>query len=216
MGIIIPLRMKIIPHLSALCAALVIGFASSASAATVAYSVTGEASITSDPNGEVSLGFFFTMNADRYVSALGMYDAGLDGLAVSHAVGIYSNAGVLLASATVPGGTTGTLVGDHRYISLVSQLFLASGQTYLISAVTAASTDGYQILDGPGLTVDPAITIGQSKYNYTGGNGLGFPTGDTIPGRTHVTPNFLTVIPEPGGAVLLLAGLGLVCVRMRR
>src|SRR5258708_6441475 len=72
-----------------------------------------------------TLGTRFTVGAkDASVSALGVWDGANsggsigDGLVFSKAVAIWDSSGTMVASATVPSGTAGFLVGEFRYIAI--------------------------------------------------------------------------------------------------
>src|SRR6185295_76270 len=64
-------------------------------------------------------GWIFTANSPVSVTALGVFDTDSNGLAVSHAVGIFRQSDQsLLASATVPEGLGGFLNSGFRFVSL--------------------------------------------------------------------------------------------------
>ena len=82
--------------------------------------------------------------SDLLVTSLGFYDgpnssvanaAGAfgDGLLEEHQVGIYNSSGTLLASTTIPAGTSAALVGEFRYLTLPSPITLLAGQSYTIA-----------------------------------------------------------------------------------
>ena len=73
------------------------------------------------------------------VTSLGYYDFQANGLAEAHPVGIFSSTGTLLASATVPAGTAGTLLESFRYVP-ISALTLPAG-TYTIGGFTSSTLD---------------------------------------------------------------------------
>ena len=86
-------------------------------------------------------GWSFTVDVMIDVVALGQWDEGVDGLSGSADVGLWLTDGTLLASTTVPTGTAGTLVGNHRYTS-ISPLKLMTGLEYVIgSAFTGGDAD---------------------------------------------------------------------------
>ncbi len=181
---------------------------------TPAYSVTGSDFFGSDR--PVTVGFKFTAESASNLTALGYHDEGLDGLFNAHDVGLYDLSGTLLSSATVPGGTTGDLIGEYRYVTLGSAYTLTAGTEYVLAAHTTAG-DGYRFGTVPPitLTVDPLISIGDDASRYVYGPGLAFPTafaGYDI----YATPNMLlSPVPEPETYALLLAGLGLIGFSLR-
>ncbi|KAA3659703.1 MAG: DUF11 domain-containing protein, partial [Calditrichaeota bacterium] len=83
---------------------------------------------------DVTFGWSFTVGAAEItVSALGIYDSGEDGLFTAHEVGIWTSAGVLVASAPIPSGTSATLISGCRYVD-ITPVILQAGQTYVIGA----------------------------------------------------------------------------------
>ncbi|MCA9734354.1 MAG: T9SS type A sorting domain-containing protein [Deferribacteres bacterium] len=83
---------------------------------------------------DATFGWSFTVGAgDVVVSALGIYDSGEDGLFTSHEVGIWTSAGVLVASISIPSGTSATLISGCRYVN-ITPVTLQAGQTYVIGA----------------------------------------------------------------------------------
>ena len=80
-----------------------------------------------------TLGFEFSADNAQSITALGAYDSGRDGLAGAATVGVWDLFGNLLASATVPSGTGGTLDGDFRFVA-ITPLALAVGQHYVVGS----------------------------------------------------------------------------------
>lgn len=90
--------------------------------------------------GKGTAGWSFNVGStDITVTTLGLFDAGGDGLVEAHEIGIWTNAGVLLASTTIPAGTTGTLNAGYRYVP-IPPLVLTSGQSYVIGAFYGVSS----------------------------------------------------------------------------
>lgn len=181
---------------------------------TPAYSVTGSGFLGTD--APVTVGFKFTAESASNLTALGYHDEGLDGLFNAHDVGLYDLAGTLLATATVPDGTAGNLIGDYRYVTLGSAYALTAGTQYVLAAHTTAG-DGYRYNNVPPttLTVNPMISIGDNASLYTYGPALVFPT-SSIGYDLYATPNMLlSPVPEPETYALLLAGLGIIGFTLR-
>ena len=207
---------RLAPVLTAACLSLT-GVTAQASIAVISFDTPG----TSGTWGG-TLGFRFTAQRDLSVTSLGLYDAGQNGLAVEHAVGIFDSAGVLISSATVP--TNGALDGWFRY-QTITPINLVGGQTYTIAAEMKGS-DEYTHTPG-GFRVDGAITfvgsIDSSSVTTLSGLVRNLP-GAFAGTNGYFGPNFryesatATAVPEPG--VLMLAGLGLagfaVCRRSWR
>jgi len=156
-------------------------------------------------NQSATIGWSFSVGAVSELTALGIYDHDGDGIEDAHPVGIWTAAGALLAQATVPVGTAGTLVGSYRYVTLASPLTLSAGQTYMIGAYFGPVSDicgsacGDASLYSGQETYDPRITFLQSRQNLAiNGNGsLAFPNLDAgVPGEAFFGPNFLLVAPS--------------------
>ena len=113
---------------------------------------------TTPTNSDETVGWTFTVNAPIDVTALGVFDSGENGLATSHAVGIWNSAGVLIASATVASGTTDPLTNQFRYVG-ITPVILGSG-TYTIGALWSGqpSADDY-IADASSFSTIPDITF---------------------------------------------------------
>jgi hypothetical protein len=134
-------------------------------------------SISSTVPFEGTVGWSFIVYEPRIVSLLGVYDAGADGLAVATEVGLWEREmfgtnGYLLASATVPAGTSGTLFGQFRYAS-IPELTLQPGVEYTLGALynqpyTSDRYQGYANIDY-GANSDPkfASWIQQYSINFS-------------------------------------------------
>jgi hypothetical protein len=194
------------------------------STASPAYSFS--TALTTTDAKSLSFGFQFTTNELVTLSALGYYDHGGDGLAVSHDVGIFDSMGALLYSTTVEAGTGASLIGDFRYTS-IPLLSLAANQVFTIAATTGGAADewAYGVLDNTmtGFVTDPAIEIAQNaaRFLYTSGDCLEYPT-KLFKYSIYAGPNFLihrdadVVTPEPGAGLLLGSALGALLLLRRR
>lgn len=83
--------------------------------------------------GSVTAGWEFSPQQDIWVTQLGFYDLGKDGLNIFHAVGIWDDGQNLLASVGVPAGSSATLLGEFRY-SDIAPIRLTGGRNYVIGA----------------------------------------------------------------------------------
>ena len=83
--------------------------------------------------GSVTVGWEFTAQSDLWVTELGFFDLGQDGLNISHDVGIWDQDHNLLVSATVSAGTAAPVIGEYRYAS-VAPVLLEAGHTFVIGA----------------------------------------------------------------------------------
>jgi len=165
------------------------------------------------------VGFDFTVSVALTVTALGFYDLGGNGLAVSHAVGIWGpDAPVIieppLAQTTV---TTGSLLQDSFRYQAISPLTLSPGITYTVGAFTQTNAQSgagmvdlyFSQLTSAQVVLAPGIVLGDAKtstidqpgltrpaVNFSGAN-LGF-----------FGPGFLVQpIPEPSVSALLAIAL---------
>lgn len=158
-------------------------------------------------NGNTA-GFQFIANADLSITSLGVFDSGQNGLLESHQVGIWQGS-VLLASATVPAGTSAPLSGQFRYVT-ITPVTLIVGKAYEIGA----NPDFQDPFVGAatGFSTDPNITWVQSRYI----GGFSDPTTHNSvydPGIFGPNFTYTVIVPEPSALALLgLAGV-LICRR---
>jgi hypothetical protein len=180
-----------------------------------------------NPNG--TYGFAFSLNNDETIRALGVYDAGRDGLVSDAAVGIWDETGTtLLTSTVVHAGTTGTLIGDFRYNAIAPLLLNANingSATYFIGSYDPldpiTQTDSGLDANQPG-----GVSLDQNLQGvvqfFVLGDGLAFPDLPTNVAGAFLGPNFTTdavaaALPEPASLVILGAGLTtLASLRRRR
>ena len=149
--------------------------------------------------GSVTVGWEFTAQSDLWVSELGFFDLGQDGLNISHDVGIWDQDHNLIVSATVSAGTAAPVIGEYRYVE-ISPFLLTAGQTYVIGATAPTSsrnppafvTDMYPNdtlhIDPLGIVFDALITLGAADRYFSdmeGGSSLdplAFPSEHCPPG----------------------------------
>ncbi len=163
---------------------------------------------------------------DIWVTQLGVFDANGDGLANSHAVGIWTANGTLLASTTIPAGTAAPLVDGYRYMPIAPVLFSraalanTANQYDVIAAEYSAGDADDLVTPRPGAVAGGLYAwYNQSalSYGYYGlATGLPFPNrnwpGDQIlenpaPPFLEVNFQFGTIVPEPSVSFLLAPGL---------
>ena len=171
-----------------------------------------------------TLGYSFTALDDLIATDLGIFDLDLgtnvvgDGLTEPHTVGLWKADGTLLASAVVPAGTAGTLVGGFRYTA-ITPVLLESGGTFVVGAhyLSTVISDAYTIPAVATFTWDSLIAPGTGT-RFEGG--FAFP--NNSPQDILGGPNLIvsaapdpTPVPEPGTLVLLSAGLVSAAARRR-
>jgi hypothetical protein len=81
--------------------------------------------------------FLTTYSFYPQVNWLGYYDKNGDGLTGSHVVSLWDNSTqAIIASATVPAGTSAPLINGYRWVQLSSTVTLNYGSYYVIGAQT--------------------------------------------------------------------------------
>jgi len=161
-----------------------------------------------------TFGWQFQVNQPITVQSLGVNDLGTyNNVPVgsdSHQVGIWSDLGILLASATVnfPGQVPSAFV----WVNLDSPLNLTVG-TYRIGAFYAGPATDTFVYQATGVTMAPAITYLNSACS--GDTAFGFPNYTGWYPAAFFGPNFqYTTVPEP--STLAFLGLGALALIVRR
>lgn len=165
------------------------------------------------------LGWEFTVTQTVTVTQLGWMDWGLDGLVAAHQIGIWQTSdSQLLASETVPAGTSATLVDQFRVIDLSTPLPLQPGVTYRIAGFDPGSSDphvwdaalsGYPSIEVTGFTIDSRINLGAGLAIGPAVGGFSYPGSTIGDSRSALLgPTFtLAQVPEPSIAWLTLLGV---------
>ncbi len=158
-------------------------------------------------------GFQFTVGSESVLlTQLGHWDHNLDGLNVSHEVGIWEDNGTLVASATVSAGTVASLVDAWRMVS-ITPVILSGNTTYRIGSQT--NGDNYAFTSSSGISFGP-LNSGIASYDSPAflftTPGLNFPNNFSSNDRPNAN-GFITTIPEPTSGLLMgLVGL-LIAIR---
>ncbi len=160
-------------------------------------------SAQSSCNLNFTCGWSFTVDASIDVLALGQWDEGLDGLNGSADVGLWLSDGTLLVSATVPTGSSGTLIGDHRYTSIATFTLMTSTVYVIGSAYTGGPSDNLALTEFNSLInpIDGRVAGGGTSKD------MQFPSFTDM--RFFSGPSFLFESSVPAPATLALFGLGL-------
>ena len=183
---------------------------------TPALGFTGGTSLTA--NNGFTIGWSFTLGGPVILTSLGVYDGvqngatGLngsagDGLAQAHTINVWTDAGALVASVVVPGGTAAPLLGGFRYAS-ITPLLLAGGN-YVIGAVFP--NVGNSVNADTVIGLASSLTMA-SGVTFTGARlvaGNGFPQPLPAAGNGEFGPNVQftsapSAVPENGASGLLL------------
>jgi len=79
---------------------------------------SGTGNLRTDFTGTIGASFTTTADFSPQVGALGFFDYTGDGLATSHTVNLFQSGGPLIASAAIPAGAGGQLLGEYRYANI--------------------------------------------------------------------------------------------------
>ncbi len=141
------------------------------------------------------------------------------GFADSHEIGLWTTGGSLLASATVPAGTTAGETSDGYLFAANTPVTLAANADYVIGFNKDGSDENHSNVSGPVFNT-PYVSLVNSAYTLSGNSPSGtltFPAYNNSPYNAW-DPNFqFTPLPEPSSVVLLgFAGVGLLFCALRR
>lgn len=197
---------------------LVTGLLATTAQATIAPAITFNPAtpVAMLANPPFTLGWQFEVNWASRVTGLGVFDAQDPGLRNSYQVGLWNEAGMLLASGTVAVGTSAPLISGFRYAA-IDTLTIGPG-SYTIGALYLNGADRVIFPGNPiiSLAVSPRIAFGNGTF--AGGNTLAAPsTAFGTAGPGFFGPNLLIgSVPEPQTWALLITGFGLVGALARR
>lgn len=194
-----------------LCVALLCAASLTLNAGTIA------ATLTTPNQGFIApyvLGWAFSPNVAMTVVSLGYYAGNLQ-FASTHDVGLWTDGGTLLASATVTNADTPG--GTWFYFHPIAPVGLTAGETYVVGGTTGSDPYTWDF------SYDP-VTIaynGQLTYiqnRYADGSVLSYPGSvDTGPVRGFFGANFefSSGVPEPSTLLLMLPALAALLLRRR-
>ena len=196
---------------------LVAGGAGRADAGLIYTNYTGETTAAGLAN--FTIGTQFTVGPqDLVLSRLGVYDRLGDGLGFSHLVGVWRVSDeALIASVTVPSGTSAMLVEDWRFVDLAASATLVANTTYRIAALESSLVD--QNPFGGTFTADPGIAS-TAPGSVIHNGGFAFP--ETVNGLVRVFANgdvtpAVAAVPEPSSVISgAFAGLVVLGYGLRR
>jgi hypothetical protein len=166
-----------------------------------------------------TLGLDFDVNQTIYVTSLGSFDAGRDGITHNIFVGIFNaTTGLLVGPAVNLNGTANT--GGAYDSVAIATLTLTPGH-YQIGAWGYNNADDINFNNGgPGgpisfNTLGGALTAIGSHYSDFGSPGA-FATNPDVGSTRYGAGTFSAYIPEPATWGMMIAGFGLVGATLRR
>lgn len=198
---------------AACLAALIVVLPGREAQGDIAVEISAGAPDTIFPNANTTHGWQFRVTNAIEVTHLGLYDRFVDGFTLAHPVGLWDEAGTLLAQETLGPGGNDLLIDNFRYALIGGDQFgdsavtLSPGVLYTVGFFTElfVQSDGMVIFDGFH-TVNPVIDyVGFGVSGFT--NGLEMPT-DPSPDTHRWGPNLIfTVVPTPAVTPLLLVAV---------
>jgi hypothetical protein len=139
------------------------------------------------------VGWQFDVLSSLTLDGLGWFDAGQNGMAMAHPIGIWAPDGTLLGSVTVPSGTSAALDGQFRMVP-VAPFQLSPGAGYIVGGLNfAANTE--RIAENVVQSVDPRISYSYATFSLLD-SGFTRPTHISNATTGFYGPSF-SVVPEP-------------------
>ena len=191
-------------------------------AASLAIDINGNGIAGPDVNSSFTIGWAVEVKTPARVTALGVWDEGSNGLEVGTPVGLWTAAGALLASTTVPAGSgadiavPSVLAAGQWLFEDIADVDLAPG-FYVLGSVIIEDVTVFRA-NQEDVILNPALANFDSAKFAVGAN-LQFPNSDASPGSDNgfFGPNFLLEpVRAPLPDSLALLGLGLLGFGARR
>jgi hypothetical protein len=186
--------------------------------------VADQVAVTSFPDtgyvsglsGGITVGSKFQPLVDIQLTSLALWDQGANGFQAGHAIGVWDESLNLVASATMPAGSSTMLIGEFRYVP-IAPVSLTAGKSYAIAAFYSPSA--FDPLTGAITTFTSNANIGWlgSVEALNSGNALKYPETLWAEGQCFGPSFGFTVVPEPSSlTIMAIATLGLVAAARQR
>ena len=189
-------------------------FMTATASASIQPALTFQMQLGNASNVPIVGGYAFNVTTSGIVVAgLSVWDMSSNGLGDSHEVGLWDPAGNLLASATVPAGTTAPIDSSgFRYVAVPSlELPIADG--YIVAAhfpsnADFVGTNAHSMSTAPGIVYDGGrrnVSATLTRPN-SGGSGVW--------GGSFVIGTLTQAVPEPL-SVVVWSALGCMAINRR-
>lgn len=222
-------KIKICATLLGISLLLGLAWVNCAQASLIAYDVAAQ---TGNQDFTGSLGMDFDVNTPIWITALGVFDSGADGLHGTLYAAIYDRdtANLVIGPITFTSADQGTLIGGSRLKNLASETQLGVGHYSIVSwGYSAADENGNYSLPPP-ITL-PTLNDGGGVISFVGHGRWGWdvstyayptytgPVDNDYPANLFLAGTFAydtSIDPVPLPATVLLLGSGLLGLGLLR
>ena len=171
-------------------------------------------------------GIEFEVTTPTYLTHLGIWDWGTDGLTLEHGVGLWTDAGELLASTTIQTDNTSQLTpsvnpaGGWRFEPVAPLITLSPNQVYVIGAYYLNSSDPIWVGQSEStdliLHAHPNVVTGLHRHTSNVGGELKFPSNRGAFWTAIFGANaLLAQVPEPSTFALFALTAPIMLLRRR-
>ena len=204
--------------------AVILGFGLLPRVACAQTSVVDFTGGTTSTLGGFMLGYDIGVTIPQTITGLGFFDVGGNGLGESHQIGLWTNAGVLLASTTITNTSTAvasTSSMGRWMVNSISDVTLTGG-IYVVGAYYATASDS--VVSDAAITTVPGVGYVADRNSRGSFTYPAFSGGSSRASGRYMGPGLFTgvisatpgVAPEPGSLALLLPIMGTVGMAIRK